>query len=65
MGMTSKTEPTVNVVVNARGIKMVQFCGEGWEDEAEANRIYHLIKSHIQEIDRILKGTSTSSDVVQ
>ncbi len=65
MGMTSKTEPTINIVVNARGIKMVQFCGEGWEDEAEANRIYHLIKSQIQEIDRILKSTSTSSDVVQ
>ena len=35
------------------------------EDEAEADRIYHLIKSQIQEIDRILESTSTSSDVVQ
>ena len=35
------------------------------EDEAKSDRLYHLIKSQIQEIDRTLKGTSTSSDVVQ
>lgn len=53
--MSEKSEPTVNIVVNARGVKVVQFCGSGWEDESEASRIYGKISHLVKEIDRTVK----------
>ena len=63
--MTEKPEPTIKIVVNTRGVKVVQFCGDGWDDEAKTSEIYQLIKAQIQEMDRLLKSTSTGSGVVQ
>ncbi len=52
--MTEEHEPTINIVVSAKGVKVVQFCGEGWDDETETARIYQRIKHLIQEMDRAL-----------
>lgn len=58
-------EPTLNIVVNSAGIKLVQFVGQGWEDEAETQEIYRQIKHLIREIDRVLKSADTNSKFVQ
>lgn len=63
--MSEKPEPAINIVVNARGVKAVQFVGEGWDQEAETMKIYNQIKPLIQQMDRVLKGHTAGSDVVQ
>ena len=54
--MTEKTEPTVTIVINCDGVKVVQFCGDGWQDEGQAQLIYEQIKPLIRQIDIVLKG---------
>lgn len=62
--MTEEHEPTINIVVSAKGVKVVQFCGEGWDDETETAKIYQRIKHLIQQMDRALKSKTVGSGVV-
>ena len=64
--MSETSEPSINIVVNAKGVKVVQFCGEGWDQEEETGRIYDRIKHLIQQMDRVLRMIHANGpDVVQ
>ena len=60
-----ENQPSIRITVNANGVEVVQFCGEGWDQEAETMKIYNQIKPLIQQMDRVLKGHTAGSDVVQ
>ena len=59
--MTENVEPTLNIVINRKGVKLVQFVGEGWKDEDETMSIYHRIKRLIQELDEGIRGEKCDS----
>ena len=62
--MTENPEPTLNIVVNSQGVKLVQFLGEGWRDESEAMRIYDRIKRLIHEMDEVVRLVPAESDLL-
>ena len=55
----------MTIVVNSDGVKVVQFCGDGWQDEEQAQQIYEQIKPLIREIDRVLTAGSIPSKCIQ
>ena len=61
--MGEEQRPELKIIVNADGVKVVQFCGKGFEDEPQVSQIYERIKHLIQEIDTVLRGGNGSNCV--
>jgi len=56
--MANTMDAGINVVIDANGVRTIQFCGDGFDAEAAASRIYQLVRPLIVQIDRLLKEDS-------
>jgi len=55
---------SVQIVVNAEGVQIVRLCGRSWDDEPDAKLIYGKIQHLVREIDRTLKFSQSSEQLV-
>ncbi len=53
--MGKKVEPFLRVNITETGVKLVEFVGQGWDDEAGLQAIYSKIQPYIRRIDESLK----------
>lgn len=46
---------SLRIILTEDGVHRVQLCGESWDDEPEADRLYSKVSHLINEMHRILK----------
>jgi hypothetical protein len=50
-------DPSVRIVITQKGVKMVEFLGNRWEDEDVLHAVYEQVKPWVRAMDEALRQT--------
>lgn len=57
-------EPSLRIIVTRTGVKLVEFVGLGWDDEAGLQAIYSRIQPYIRRIDESVKSQGAQREIL-